>query len=242
LERGAWRRRSCLLTALLCFDPEPAGALLIDAWSAEQTTTVISPAGSAASELAGAGIVGGEREILLTRSSGPAVTIAASTGSLAHGQIAGSLGTATVVWDGADVLGVLDPTGLGGVDFTDGATSAAISIPLLFGDLPASLILTAYTDAGNVSQAIVALPGSIPPDPPLVLIVPFGAFGVLSGVGADFANIGALSLLLDGSSASGLDLEIGELRTVAVPEPGAALLLGLGLAGLAGVRRSAKRG
>jgi hypothetical protein len=228
--RPCWRR--AVLVGLCCLSPLEARSITIDAWSAEQTTTVISPSGSATTVATGAGILGGEREITLTRASGVAVTMAASGGSLAYGQIAGSVGTGTVIWDGVDGGGALDPTGLGGVDFTDAATSAAISIPLLFNDLPASLRLTAYTDGANASQVTVALPGGIPPDPQTALTILFSSFSVLSGTGADFSNIGAFILEVDGSAAAGLDLEVGAVETIPTPEPRTAFLLGVGLMGL----------
>jgi len=228
-----WRWRSAVLVGLWYLSPAEARSLTIDDWSDAQTTTVISPSGSATTLATGVGILGGEREITVTRTSGVAVTMAASGGSLAYGQIAGSLGTGTVIWDGVDGGGGLDPTGLGGVDFTDAATSAAISIPLLFDDLSASLTLIAYTDGANSSQVSVTLPGSIPPDPQGVLTIPFSSFSVLSGTGADFSNIGAFTLEIDGTTAPGLDFEMGAATTGPVPEPRTALLLGVGLAGLA---------
>jgi hypothetical protein len=225
-----------------CFVAPEARSITIDAWTTEQTTTVSSPASSASTVATGAGVLGGEREISVTRASGPVVTMSASSGSLAYGQIAGALGTGSVIWDGVDGGGALDPTGLGGVDFTDAATSTEISIPLLFSDLPGVLTLTAYTDGANASQFTMVLPGGIPPDPQSVLTILFSSFGVLAGSGADFSNIGAFVLEVDGSSQAGLDLETGVIQTVATPELQTAFLLGAGLIGLSllGRRRVAR--
>jgi hypothetical protein len=225
-----------------CFVAPEARSITIDAWTTEQTTTVSSPASSASTVATGAGVLGGEREISVTRASGPVVTMSASSGSLAYGQIAGALGTGSVIWDGVDGGGALDPTGLGGVDFTDAATSTEISIPLLFSDLPGVLTLTAYTDGANASQFTMVLPGGIPPDPQSVLTILFSSFGVLAGSGADFSNIGAFVLEVDGSSQAGLDFETGVIQTIATPELQTAFLLGAGLIGLSllGRRRVAR--
>ena len=240
VDRLGWRQ--AVLVGLGFLVAPEARAITIDDWTVEQTTTVSSPASSASTVATGAGMLGGEREISVTRASGPLVTMSASSGSLAYGQIAGALGTGSVIWDGVDGGGSLDPIGLGGVDFTDGATSAAISIPLLFSDLPGVLRLTAYTDGANASRATVVLPGSIPPNPQSVLTVLFSSFSILAGSGADFSNIGAFVLEVDGSSQAGLDLETGAIQTVETPELQTAFLLGVGLMGLSlRARRRAAR-
>jgi hypothetical protein len=88
----------------------------------------------------------------------------------------------------------------------------------------------------------MVLPGGIPPDPQSVLTILFSSFGVLAGSGADFSNIGAFVLEVDGSSQAGLDLETGVIQTVATPELQTAFLLGAGLIGLSllGRRRVAR--
>jgi hypothetical protein len=238
---GSNRLGLAVAAGLAAFGLARGEALVIDDWSAPHAASVLSPDGTATTLATGSGILGGEREITVTRSSGVAITMAASGGSLAHGQIAGSLGTGEVIWDGTDGGGALDPIGLGGVDLTDALIAAAISISLFFDDVPLSLALTVWTDAANASEMVVSLPGGIPPDPPLGLVLAFASFTVVSGAGADFTNVGAVRLAINGSASAGLDLEIGPVETVAAPDPATGLLFAGGLFGLGLTRRMAGR-
>ena len=218
----------CLLSGLfLLAAVNGAHALLIDSFSTDQTLMAITPGISASSEASGSGILGGERDMEVTRTSGTGVTIAASEDKLTYGHIASSQGTALLVWDGADGDSALDPTGLGGLDFTESGLNSVVAIELLFNDFSAPITLTAYTDGSNYSTATLALPGNIPPDPQATLTVLFSDFSIAAGSGADFTDIGAFSLFIDGSSTPALDVELGSIALVPEPATGALLLVGL---------------
>lgn len=228
-----------LMAATLAMVGDTAQALMIDDFSTAQTLTVVTPGTSATDETSGAGIAGGERDMEVTRSTGVGITMIATTGSLSYGHIAGSEGTGRIIWDGIDGDPLLNPTGLGGLDFTDGGASDAFGLSILLNDFAAPLTLIAYSDAANFSTATVLLPGNIPPDPLEILTILFTDF-VPTGSGADFANIGALELLIDGSAVSALDLELGfiqTLGTIPVPEPSTSVLLLGGLLGIACTKR-----
>jgi len=169
--------------------------------------------------------------MVVTLVSNIGIVMAASGGSLNYLHAGISEGTALIVWDGPDGDSALDPTGLGGIDFTDSGATNNIAIPLLDNSFSAPVILTAYTDGGNYSTATVLLPGGVPPQGRLSVL--FANFSVSAGSGADFTNIGAFSLFIDGSSTPGLTAVFESV----IPEPSTATLLLLGIVGIVTIRR-----
>jgi len=198
-------------------------AIIIDTFDTSQSAANVIPFPPVPTSVAGGpGIIGGERDFDLTLLSGPGATLQANFGGnsmLEHGQLGSSTATSLIVWDGPDGdASTLDPTGLGGVDLTDGGTLTGILLGLDVNDLVAPLTLTAYTDAGNFSSATVILPGGVPPM--IFLFVPFLDFVTQAGTGADFTNIGALSLFIDGSQTPSLDVQLDLIAASnPVPEP-----------------------
>ncbi len=208
-----------------------AGALVIDDFSTDQTVILIGGApDSTSSQISGPGILGGERDMEMTLLSSMGIVMAASGGTLNYAHAATTTGTGLIVWDGPDGAATLDPIGLGGIDFTAGGEDK-IAIPLLVSSLAAPMILTAYTDAANYSTATLPLPGNVPPQARLSVL--FTNFVAAGGTGADFTNIGAFSLYIDGSLTQGLVAEIESM----VPEPSTATLLLFGILGIVTIRR-----
>lgn len=223
-------------------------ALIIDDFDTAQSAAVIPPfVNSPTSVAGGAGILGGERDFELSLLSGQGATLQSDfdgNSMLEHGQIGSSTATSLIVWDGADGDPLsLDPTGLGGVDFTVGGTLSGIRIVIDLNDLSAPLTLSAYTDGSNWSSATVILPGGIPPK--ANLFVPYLDFVPQAGSGADFTNIGAFSMFIDGSSTPSLDLQLELIAaSTPVPEPTSVALLALGgllIGGVGRFRRQAGR-
>jgi hypothetical protein len=211
---------------------EDSEALLIDDFSTDQTLVVITPDVSANSQIPGSGILGGERDVEVTLVASIGITMAVSGGNFAYGQLGASLGTTRIVWDGMDGDSLLNPTGLGGIDFTEAGAEDQIAIPLLVSNSSSQVTLEAYTDAANFSRATVSLPGSVPPQQSLsVRFVDFTDAGVSGG--ADFTNIGAFSLYIDGSSTPGLTAVFDTV----MPEPSTGTLLLFGILMLASIRR-----
>jgi hypothetical protein len=207
-----------------------AGALMIDEFSTDQTVLWLGGPGSTGSQVSGAEILGGERDMEVTLVSNIGVVMAASGGTLNYAHAFNSEATGLIVWDGPDGAATLDPTGLGGVDFTAGGEDKIV-IPLLLSNLAAPITLTAYTDGANYSTAMLSLPGNVPPQTRLSVF--FTDFSAAAGAGADFTNIGAFSLYIDGSSTPGLVAGFESL----VPEPSTATLLLFGILGIVTIRR-----
>lgn len=209
-----------------------AGAILIDDFSTDQAVIWMGAPGSVNSQVSGPGILGGERDMVATLVSSVAVVMAASGNTLNYLGISESTGL--IVWDGDDPLDdavTVDHTGLGGIDFTAGGGDK-IAVPLLLSNLVAPMILTAYTNAADYSTATVWLPAGASPGQRLsVLFADFVADP--GGLGADFTNIGAFSLFIDGSSTQGLTVEFESV----VPEPSTATLLLFGILGIVTIRR-----
>jgi len=94
------------------------------------------------------------------------------------------------------------------------------------------MVLTAYTNGTDYSTATVLLPGGAPPQQrAIVLFTSFVADP--GGAGADFTNIGAFSLYIDGSSTQGLTAGFSAVN----PEPSTATLLLFGILGIVTIRR-----
>ena len=131
-----------LIFGIICagvFVQVAAGTIIIDDFlTAQGPLSLTYPADvgtTVSSEVAGAGILGGARdiEVALVGGSLNGTTISAVVASFAHQQGPGITGTSTTVWDGTDGNGsVIDYTGLGGVDLTEGGLQDAfeLSIPV----------------------------------------------------------------------------------------------------------------
>ncbi len=130
-----------------------------------------------------------------------------------------SEGGAFLIYDGVDA----DPsssgvayTGLGGVDLTNGGTQCALELGVVEAESDDGVVIfRVYTDSDNYSAT-----------PPITIyeydqyassgldiyVIPFGSFVPAGGSGpADFSNVGAIVMEIDGDSA--YDCTLGLLQT-----------------------------
>jgi uncharacterized repeat protein (TIGR01451 family) len=217
--RGALH--GALLTLLLVALPAASRgqSITIDDFSTNQAALTLTypPAGtSASSSVSDAGILGGERdmEIDLTGGviAGNTVSGTVSSGFFSYSQDATITGLGKLQWDGTDGSPSLNPTGLGGVDLTVGGSQNALVFSLFFDDLPVNMTFEVFTDAGNASSLTLTTPGLLFSSTSFVL--PYSAFTTTLGSGADFTNVGAITLVV-GSGVSAPDLVIDFLQTTA---------------------------
>jgi uncharacterized repeat protein (TIGR01451 family) len=107
-------------------------------------------------------------------------------------------GKRVVTWDGTDGdATTLNPSGLGGKDLTVGGTMSGMRLDIGADHANGSLTIRIYSGAGNYSEAVVVMPetGGAPSQ---FVYVPFSSFVTKGGSGANFAQVGAIQMDIDG--------------------------------------------
>lgn len=166
-----------------------------------------------------------------------------NSGVLSHSQDGGVRARSVIIWDGsADVSSpdIVDPTGLGSVDLL-ADNSLAFQFQIVAADVNGVLRMFVYTDANNWSVNNFSFPGNLSQQPVTLHFADF-VTGVGASGPADFTNVGAIALIIDGSTLASLDVSIDLLDTVTgIPEPMTAGLSILALGALGGVLARRKR-
>lgn len=192
---------------------------VIDAFTTPQTVAAVLPAGSTVvSSVAAPEALGGERDMsatLVSGQTGDSAAMSAGSGILTIDSGLNALGRYQVVWDGADQnASALNPTGLRtggqGVDLTEGGVNAFLELAGAADKAGGTARVRVYTDASNYSQATVPLGVGGAPSNLLSLASDFTPAG---GAGANFANVGAIELLVE-TTAVALDGQLTGFRMV----------------------------
>jgi hypothetical protein len=180
---------------------------LIDTFNDTAQTSDFSTTPCTSASVPGTDILGSERDILVNRTSGSGTVVAdadttvANQFSLSIG--ASTRGTALIQWDGADGACTLNATGLSGISLSpdDGLAIHVSSV-----DLNGAVTMYIYTDASNYSTYTYVIPNSIA-SPGYVIYFPFEQFTAVNS-GADYADVGAIELFIDGTGIESLDMTI----------------------------------
>ncbi len=159
----------------------------------------------------GTDILGGEREIKAECTSGSCTNqvFASVNGSLLnHAQGPSVYGYTLVTWDGNDNSTAINYTGLG-VDLASGGADRIHIIGIEADHDGSDLIITIYSDADHWSVAsIMNIPEfEVPTDLQLLFNSDFSPGSGADGP-ADFTNVGAITLEINGRSVNSLDLSI----------------------------------
>ncbi|WKZ57381.1 MAG: hypothetical protein QY326_01565 [Bdellovibrionota bacterium] len=142
-----------------------------------------------------------------------------SSGQFSHSQGSTSKGSSLLIWDG-DQDSVLNPTGLGGVTLLPGPGKGFRLLIYFFntfdeGDI--DLVFTVYDakDATKFSRGSIHLEGSAEILPPGELRTLAFEDMTIHGLGgaADFENVGAVTLFVDGLTIPAVDLTLEILET-----------------------------
>ena len=168
-------------------------------------STPQGPVSNSSSSIAiAAEAIGGERDIQMARMSG-ANPVTAQVGSNALTVTAGNgtLGEALLMWDGPDGSIALDTAGLAGADLTAGGATE-IKIVVASATAGSVLVLEVFSSSAASSLVSVVLP-AIASSTDVHLA--FSDFITRLGAGADFASVGAITLVVRPPTAGAVSIE-----------------------------------
>jgi PEP-CTERM motif len=220
-------------------------SLVIDSFTAPQSAQITDNFSTPntpvfANQVVDADILGGARDVYISKQGNAAadpnsgvsahVFVGGEGGTLSYNEQTGQNGLGMVRWDGSfagSTTTDTDVDGLGGINLT--AFGSAFQVDLIRTDAGLPLTFYAWTAALDSTDYIRSQ----------VMLVASGAgsyiFNFSDFVGANFANVGALELQVNGGQFGDLDAQVDMVSVV--PEPGTLALAGIALLGLGAIRR-----
>lgn len=236
-------------TAILGAGSAQADPILIDRFTEEQDVGLIGIDDFIpdSSQVGTEDIIGDYRDIAVMGNADNFLEtrVTVENGVLSFSNNTGTTGSAMIVWDGDDDdATVVDTDGLGGIDLTGGAWELdRILLEIISADLDGlELEFTIYDLDGGVSylsRDFLAI------DDPVTEAFLFDNFNDVTPGGADFTNVGAIKLNIDGPAEidARFDMiEVGKEPRRRVPEPLTSFWTFAGISALAGLSRKKKVG
>lgn len=240
-------RPTMVATFFLAASQAPAAYVYIDTFTSPTQTLEVAAGGPGSdydytnSTVA----VGGEREALLVRTNTSTDVTSFIASSISNGityaSPATAFGYAQLTYDGIDGTngaGSINYAGLGSLDLTDGGINDQFLVRGGADVAGGQFIITVYSSSNNYSVQTLAVPG-VGNDPANFTNFFFSFVGMTDfGTGADFTDVNAIVLTLNGQNQQGIDMGLNLF--VAIPEPIAWWPIA-GFAGIAFLRRRLAR-
>ncbi len=183
----------------------------VDAFTTSQTLTANVVGTPVTDVVAAAEAIGGQREMFANLTGGASIDLianAATPGVLEFNTSPTGAGSRIITYDGtneADATAV-DPTGLGGLDLTNGGNDIAFRFTAGADQAGGSLIIRVYTDLTNFSTLTLPIDNT-GGAATATLIARFASFTVGGGTGADFTDVNAIQIEFAVAASDGqLDL------------------------------------
>lgn len=202
-----------LLLGLLLVSVVYAGTVTIDTFD-NGDDFIFASAGSSGTYLYdGNGIIGGERDTAIwAYGNFAALQVQSNKLSLSPGDSATY--TATVTWDGNDSnASSLDVTGLNSVNLISSTNDGILVSVVSKDDGAVDITFEVYTTTANWSTMTLRAPSArVESGERVDIFFSFDQFITGGGTGADFTDVGAIVMKIDGTLANAIDVGIDNIE------------------------------